>query len=199
MLPLGHIFRKCGISFHCYADDMQIDLPLKLKYIGSLAPLLNFLNFNENKTEVMLFTPGGTSESFDLDLGEIKPLVKPYVKTLGVILDCDFKLDKQINSVVKAIFFQLRQLTKVKSFLSPKDFQRILHIFISTLFCIILDYCIIIILDYCNGLYIGISQISGLWNVGPLLFNGCAKLLDIGRNWNAPGLFLLCFCPMCVL
>ncbi len=24
----------------------------------------------------------------------------------------------------------------------------------------------------------------GLWNVGPLLFNGCAKLLDIARNWN---------------
>ncbi len=24
----------------------------------------------------------------------------------------------------------------------------------------------------------------GLWNAGPLLFNGCAKLLDIGRNWN---------------
>ncbi len=24
----------------------------------------------------------------------------------------------------------------------------------------------------------------GLWNVAPLLFNGCAKFLDIGRNWN---------------
>ncbi len=24
----------------------------------------------------------------------------------------------------------------------------------------------------------------GLWNVGSLLVNGCAKLLDIGRNWN---------------
>ncbi len=24
----------------------------------------------------------------------------------------------------------------------------------------------------------------GLWKVGPLLFNGCVKLLDIGRNWN---------------
>jgi hypothetical protein len=24
----------------------------------------------------------------------------------------------------------------------------------------------------------------GLWNVVPLLFNGCAKLLDIGLNWN---------------
>jgi hypothetical protein len=24
----------------------------------------------------------------------------------------------------------------------------------------------------------------GLWNVVPLFFNGCAKLLDIGENWN---------------
>ncbi len=24
----------------------------------------------------------------------------------------------------------------------------------------------------------------GLWNVDPLLFNGCVKLLDIGRNWD---------------
>jgi hypothetical protein len=24
----------------------------------------------------------------------------------------------------------------------------------------------------------------GLWNAAPLLFNGCAKLLDIGWNWN---------------
>ncbi len=24
----------------------------------------------------------------------------------------------------------------------------------------------------------------GLWKVGPLLFNGCVKLLDIGSNWN---------------
>ncbi len=24
----------------------------------------------------------------------------------------------------------------------------------------------------------------GLCNVGPLLFNGCVKVLDIGRNWN---------------
>jgi hypothetical protein len=24
----------------------------------------------------------------------------------------------------------------------------------------------------------------GLWNVVPLLFNGCVKFLDIGGNWN---------------
>ncbi len=44
---------------------------------------------------------------------------------------------------------------------------------------------------YCNLFVIAspshrVDQVvdCGLWNVGPLLFNGCAKLLDIGRNWN---------------
>ena len=31
----------------------------------------------------------------------------------------------------------------------------------------------------------------GLWNVVPLLFNGCAKLLDIGENWSTL-LYKLC-------
>ena len=31
---------------------------------------------------------------------------------------------------------------------------------------------------------VGQAVDCGLWNVVPLLFNGCAKLLDIGRNWN---------------
>ncbi len=97
---------------------------------------LHFLNFNENKI------PGGICESVDLDLGELKSLVK----ILGVFLDCDFKLDIQINSVIKSSFFQL--VTKVKFVLPPKDFQIILHIFVSTH------------LDYCNGLFIGISQAS---------------------------------------
>jgi hypothetical protein len=31
---------------------------------------------------------------------------------------------------------------------------------------------------------VGPAVDCSLWNVFPLLFNGCAKLLDIGGNWN---------------
>ncbi len=43
-----------------------------------------------------------------------------------------------------------------------------------------------ICLKQCNTSSHRVDQVvdCGLWNVGPLLFNGCAKLLDIGRNWN---------------
>ena len=69
LLPLGSIFRKHGVSFHCYADDCQIYLPLQRNNPDSINPLLNclndvkawlalnFLSFNDSKTEVLVFGP----------------------------------------------------------------------------------------------------------------------------------------------
>jgi len=79
---------------------------------------LNFLNFNENKTEVIVFRPSAACGSRG-DLGPLEPFVEDTVKDLGVILDCSFKMDKQISSVVRSSFFQLRLLSKVKPFFIP--------------------------------------------------------------------------------
>lgn len=52
------------------------------------------------------------------------------VKNLSVFFDSALKFDKQLSSVVKTIFYHLRVLAKVKSLLSYKDFERVIHAFI---------------------------------------------------------------------
>lgn len=175
ILPLGSILRKHGISFHCYADDTQLYLPLKRNDNSSVKLLLdcladikawmamNFLHFNESKTEIVIFGPSSTHVAPNTELGSLIPYVKSSVKNLGVIMDGDFKLEKQINSVVKVSFFQLRLLSKVKPFLSFKDFERVIHVFISSR------------LDYCNAIYAGVSQAS--LSRLQLVQNAAARLL----------------------
>ncbi len=94
MLPLGSIFRKHGLSFHCYADDTQVYLPVRRNSVGfeslmaCLADVkawlsLNFLIFNEKKTEIIVFSPSESLDSPKLDLGEMSPCLKPWVKKPG--------------------------------------------------------------------------------------------------------------------
>ena len=159
LLPLGQIFNKHGISYHLYADDSQIYMPLKKESNGSLTPLLdclndvkawmaaNFLSVNESKTEVIVFGPRGPGV-VPTDLGSLQPYAKNVVSNLGVKLDDALKLDKQISAVVSSSFYHLRLLAQIKSVLSFEDFERVIHAFISTR------------LDYCNALYVGLNQAS---------------------------------------
>ena len=103
MLPCVSIIEKYNVSFHCFADNIQIYLPLNHKTKTSLQPLLdclndikswmdsNFLKLNNNKTEDIIFVQ---SELQDVDnLGPLAPHFT--VKRLGV----------QISSVVRGSFF----------------------------------------------------------------------------------------------
>ncbi|XP_061086404.1 uncharacterized protein LOC133121220 [Conger conger] len=175
MLPLGSIFRKHNLSFHCYADDVQIYLPVKSQCKKSLQLLLaclkdlknwmdaNFLHLNENKTEVIMFGHPAQLEDIVGALGPLTPKNVPAAKSLGFTFDSAFKLEKQISAVVKAAFFQLRQIAKVKAYLSQKDLERVVHAFITSR------------LDYCNSLYIGLDQ-SSLCCL-QLVQNAAARLL----------------------
>ncbi len=171
----GMIFRKHGLSFHCYADETQVYLPVKRNSVGfeslmaCLADVkawlsLHFLIFNEKKTEIIVFCPSEFLDSPNLDLSEMSLCLKSWVKNLGFIFDDVLKFDRQINSVVKACFFQLRLLSKAKPFLSFKDFENVIHAFILSR------------LDYSNSHYFGIRQtaISRL----QLVQNAAARLLS---------------------
>ena len=175
MLPLGQIIHKYNISFHCYADDTQIYLPLEPNNHSQLDNLKNcltdikswmthnFLQLNDSKSEILLFGPPDSISQIQSDLGNLSCLVKPHAKNLGVLFDTEFKLDRQVNSVVKSSFFHLRSIAKIKPFLSLHNLEIVIHALITSW------------LDYCNSLYIGISQ-SALSRL-QLVQNSAARLL----------------------
>ncbi len=125
--------------------------------------LQTFLALNEEKTEVVLFGPSDFYDGSNLDQGFLNSNATPCAKNLGVLLDSGLRFDKQINSVVKSCFFHLRRLAKVKTFLSLRKFEIVIHVFITT--------C----LDYCNSLYYGVNRSS----IGrlQLVQNAAARLL----------------------
>lgn len=196
MLPLGSIFKKHNVSFHCFADDVQIYMPVKIKSKGALQPLLdclnevklwlssNFLKLNESKTEFIVF---GSPLSLGDEpiLGPISSNTRNSVKSLGVHLDNSFKFRKQISSVVSSSFFQLRLISKIKAYIPPGDLEKVVHAFITNR------------LDYCNALYVGLDQ-SSIQRL-QLVQNAAARLLTSTRKTEhiTPVLRSLHWLPVC--
>ncbi len=147
------IFRKNSISFHFYADDLHIYLPLIKKTNFSIDTLTacladvkswlskNVMFLNPDKTEVIVFSPFEHGASIQPNLGNINPFISPHVWNLGVVFDNSLKFDKQISAVVGSSSFHLRSLPKIKSFLSKSSLEVAIHVFITSR------------LDYCNSLY----------------------------------------------
>jgi len=139
-------------------NDTQLYLPMKMGHNSAMQSLFdcfsdikdwmsaNFLHLNESKTEVIVFGPPSSTEHVINKLGLFKSKEHNQPKILRVIFDVELKSDKHINSVVRGGFFLLRNIAKLKPFLSFKNLEVVMHAFITSR------------LDYCNLLYLSISH-----------------------------------------
>ncbi|KAK7898230.1 hypothetical protein WMY93_019083 [Mugilogobius chulae] len=159
MLPLGQIITKHGISFHSYADDTQlyirmdnssptptpISLALCLEEIKTWMTE-NFLQLNTSKTEAILIGTQHQIQSSEISvisiLGQHTKL-STSVTNLGIKFDPHLSFEAHIQHLCKISFYHLRNISKLRPFLSLADAEKLVHAFISSR------------LDYCNALLIG--------------------------------------------
>ena len=159
ILPLGQIIRSHGLNFHCYADDIQLYLttpspsdPPPRSLTECLSDLKlwmqnNFLKLNTDKTEILLIGPKSIltkSPHLTLNIDGSSVHSTPVVKNLGIQLDSTLSFDPHIKSLTKIAFFHLRNIARLRPFLSASDAQTLVHSFIMSR------------LDYCNSLFLGL-------------------------------------------
>ncbi|KAI2647171.1 RNA-directed DNA polymerase from mobile element jockey [Labeo rohita] len=173
MLPLGNIIRKHRISFHCYANDTQLNISTRPDETSKLSKLTecvknvkdwmtnNFLLSNSDKTENLL--------TYNLQLDGYT-VTSTKVKSLDVILDSNLSFENHISHVTKTAFFHLRNIAKLRNMLPVSDAEKPVHAFMSSR------------LDYCNAPLGGCpaSSINKLQTVQ----NAAARVLTMSRKYD---------------
>ena len=197
MLPLGQIFLKHGVSFHFYADDTQIYLPLRPSDPSRLSSLNdclsdvknwmsnNFLQLNSNKTEILVIGSQHMANQILPFLGPLQDRVKPVAKNLGIWFDGNLNFEHHVRKLVQSCFYQLRNISKIRHILSFRDAETIIHAFISSR------------LDYCNSLFTCLTQKS-LHRL-QIVQNSAARLLNKTSRYEhiTPVLASLHWLPIC--
>ena len=162
--PLSSIITvSSDLSHLLYADDTQIYVGVShTNFSTSISQLQdclsavqtwmaeNRLKLNPDKTEFILI---GTkhnrdklSSHFPLDIlgNRVHPSNK--VKNLGVIFNSDLSLTQHISSIVKSCYCNIRDLTRIRKYLSLSDAISLANALVGSR------------LDYCNSLLSSITK-----------------------------------------
>ncbi|CAC5417004.1 unnamed protein product [Mytilus coruscus] len=133
--PIGEICKRHNMWYHCYANDTQVYLVIKpLDNWNNISARLetcmadisswmcsNKLKLNEDKTELIIFSPKhGVKKFSDCHLTFGKNIVSDSacVKNLGVYFDKTLAMDQQISATSKSCFYQIRNISRIRPFIT---------------------------------------------------------------------------------
>ena len=109
----------------------------------------NMLKFNEDKTEIIIFSPKqhvNRFRDFSMTLGKYLIKCSVSVKNLGVHLDNSLTMEKHINAKTKSAHNQIRNIWTLRKYLTENAAKSL----VNTL--------VIPKIDYCNSLLFGVKQ-----------------------------------------
>ena len=182
----GYYIRRYDLDFHFYADDSQLYLTFEptideksdaLVRIETCAREIdwwmvsNKLKLNGDKTKLFKIInarhrPCPPIDHIEVSNFKIRP--SETVSNIGVTFDRHMSLDQHVTNVCKACFFHLRNIAKIRDYLSTADTEILVHALITSK------------LDSCNSLLYGLpkSMIDRLQNVQ----NSAARLITRNKK-----------------
>ena len=147
--PLFRIARKHGVEMHMYADDTQLYLKFKpqeynwaiLKMEECLAEIRawmseNLLKLNDSKTEFMVI--GKTNPQSKLPderyivIGNEQIPASSTARNIGAVLDSHLDMVAQVNSVCRASYFQLHNISRVRKYLTEEAASTLINAFVTS-------------------------------------------------------------------
>ena len=163
--PVGNVINKAGLKHHQYADDTQLYVSFKssdkqyaINQTEKTADavrqwfVVNGLQLNPDKTEAMfLGTPqnilhSSISDTSTLDISGSSVKVTDQIKSLGVYIDSRLSFKKQVSSICRASYSNIKALRKIRSTLDNETANTVACAIVSTR------------IDYCNSVLIGTTE-----------------------------------------
>ena len=103
----------------------------------------------KNKTKILVIAPPSVNRDIEMNGTFIDGKYIRCVdsaKHLGVVLDTELTFNSQINKLVSSCFHTIRNIARIKKFISEVQLKTLVTTLIFTK------------LDYCNSLYYGINK-----------------------------------------
>jgi hypothetical protein len=199
-IEIGNIAKKHGLLYHCYADDTQLyaafhprdeeDISTTQARIQACVKEIsawmtsNYLQLNEEKTEVLIIHRQPESPITETLVGEKIIVPQGSVKNLGVIMDSSLMFEEHIKNVCRTAFMEIRNIGRIRKFLDEKSTASLVHAFVISK------------IDYCNSLLHGLPQrqLDKLQRV----MNTAARVISRTRKYEhiTPVLFKLHWLPV---